>query len=97
VYQSGCQAWTEKDEKKDPILANEFIQEIERALLELIKAGLRGAVPHAEPHAATGRAGANPDKAAGEWLRHHEMKFEWDEPHQLGLSVAKLDRPFRIE
>ena len=41
----------------------------------------------------SGRAGANPDKAAGEWLRHHEMKFEWDEPHQLGLSVAKLDRP----
>ena len=38
--------------KKDPILANEFIQEIERALLELIKAGFRGAVPHAEPHAA---------------------------------------------
>jgi hypothetical protein len=61
VYKSGCQAWTEKDGKKDSILASEFIQEIERALLELIKAGFRGAVPHAEPHAAIRASRARPE------------------------------------
>ncbi len=30
---------------------DEFIQDIESALLELIEAGFREAVPHAEPHA----------------------------------------------
>ena len=52
---------------------NEFIEDIESALLELIEAGFRAAVPHAEPHAfrcaliSDGRLAEpsrRPDKAA---------------------------------
>jgi hypothetical protein len=50
-YQSGRQAWAEENGKRAPIPVNEFIEDIESALLELIEAGFRGSVPHAEPHA----------------------------------------------
>jgi hypothetical protein len=49
-HQSHCQAWTERKEERVPIPADEFIQDVETALLELIEAGFRDAVPHAEPH-----------------------------------------------
>jgi hypothetical protein len=50
-YHSGRQAWTEENGKRVPIPVNDFIQDIESAMLELIEAGFQGAVPHAEPHA----------------------------------------------
>jgi hypothetical protein len=48
-YQSGRRAWAEKDGKRESIPVNDFIEDIESALLELIEAGFRDVVPHAEP------------------------------------------------
>src|SRR5260370_27092850 len=50
-YQSGRRAWRGKNEKGGPIPADKFIGDIESALLELVEAGFREAVPHAEPQA----------------------------------------------
>lgn len=50
-YQVGRHAWTEKNGKKVPVPVNEYIEDIESALLELIEAGFQAAVPHAEPDA----------------------------------------------
>lgn len=76
-YQSGRHAWTEMNGKRVPIPVNEFIEDVEGALLELIDAGFQAAVPHAELDAfrcvlisdgnwRAERAGANPDRAVDE-------------------------------
>jgi len=50
-YQSGSQAWTEENGNRVSVPGDEFIQDVESALLELIEAAFRAAVPIAEPSA----------------------------------------------
>jgi hypothetical protein len=73
-YQAGRQAWTEENGSRIPVPVDEYIEDIESALLELIEAGFQAAVPHAEPDAfrcvliSDGPSeSARPEKAAGKW------------------------------
>jgi hypothetical protein len=50
-YQSGHHALTKKNEQRVPVPVNEFIDDIESALIEVIENAFQTAVPHAEPHA----------------------------------------------
>ena len=50
-YEAGRHAWTEKNGKRVPVAVNEYIQDIESALLELIEAAFQAAVPHTDPDA----------------------------------------------
>jgi len=50
-YQAGRHAWTEKNGKRISVPVDEYIGDIESALLELIEAGFQAAVPNAEPDA----------------------------------------------
>ena len=46
-YRSGSQAWTERNGTRVPVPVNEFIEDMESALLELIEAGFQAAIPNA--------------------------------------------------
>ena len=50
-YRSGSQAWTERNGTRVPVPVNEFIEDMESGLLELIEAGFQAAIPNAEPQA----------------------------------------------
>lgn len=50
-YQAGRHSWTEKNGTRVPVPVDEYIEDIESALLELIEADFQAAVPYAEPTA----------------------------------------------